>query len=148
VSDAISIHQDQAVQNEVPNRVDDVRRNFYIGDYFLLLLSTLHNKQDTKTYEYSELEEIPLNLNSLLQKLQGCISKQWYQFGLLLGIPMDVLEGFNLYSEEDCLVEVLDHWLKNHPGKPTWQQITDAQTKIKTFNDHQNSGMSFVTKLL
>lgn len=107
----------------------------------------MHKKEDTKTYEYSELEGIPLNLNSLLQKLQGCISKQWYQFGLLLGIPMDVLEGFNLYSEDDCLVEVLDHWLKNHPGKPTWQQITDAQRKIRTFNDHQNSGVSFITQL-
>ena len=59
---------------------------------------------------------------------------------------MDVLEGFNLYSEDDCLVEVLDHWLKNHPGKPTWQQITDAQRKIKTFNAHRNSGVS-ITQL-
>ena len=54
---------------------------------------------------------------------------------------MDVLEGFNLYSEEDCLVEVLDYWLKNHPSKPTWQEITDAQKKIETFNTDQDPGV-------
>ena len=54
---------------------------------------------------------------------------------------MDVLEEFNLYSEEDCLVEVLDYWLKNHPGKPTWQEITDAQREINTFNACQNEGI-------
>ena len=78
--------------------------------------------------------ETPLDLKSLSQKLQGQVSKQWYQFGLTLGLPMDVLEGFNLYSKEDCLVEVLDYWLKHHPGKPTWQEITEAQKKIETFN--------------
>ena len=53
---------------------------------------------------------------------------------------MDVLEGFNLYSEEDCLVEVLDYWLKHHPGKPTWQEITDAQKKVESFNTEQGAG--------
>ena len=52
---------------------------------------------------------------------------------------MDVLEGFNLYSEDGCLVEVLDYWLKHHPGKPTWQEVTDAQKTIETFNTEQNS---------
>ena len=73
-------------------------------------------------------------------KLQGQVSKQWYQFGLALGLPMDVLEEFNHYSEDDCLVEVLDHWLKHHPSQPTWQEITDAQSKIETFNTPNVSG--------
>ena len=58
---------------------------------------------------------------------------------------MDVLEGFNLYSEEDCLVEVLDYWLKNHPSKPTWQEITDAQRKLEMFN---SPGMLINTDML
>ena len=62
--------------------------------------------QDKDTYEYSQLVETPVNLKGLLEKLQGQISKQWYQLGLTLGLPMDVLEGFNLYSEDDCLAEV------------------------------------------
>jgi hypothetical protein len=90
--------------------------------------------------EYSQLVETPVNLKRLLEKLQGQISKQWYQLGLTLGLPMDVLEGFNLYSEDDCLVEVLEYWLKHHPGKPTWQEITDAQNKVVTFNTEQDVG--------
>ena len=93
-----------------------------------------------KDAEYSQLEETPVNLKRLLEKLQGQISKQWYQLGLSLGLPMDVLEGFNLYSEDDCLVEVLDYWLKHHPSKPTWQEITDAQKKVEIFNTEQDSG--------
>ena len=100
----------------------------------------LHTKQNRDTYEYGQLEEIPLDLKSLLQKLQGQISKQWYQFGLALGLPMDVLEGFNLYSEEDCLVEVLDYWLKHHTTQPTWQEITNAQSKIESFNICEDPG--------
>ena len=100
-------------------------------------VSCLQNK-DT---EYSQLEETPVNLKCLLEKLQGQISKQWYQLGLTLGLPMDVLEGFNLYSEDDCLAEVLDYWLKHHPGKPTWQEITDAQKKVEIFNTEQDTGM-------
>ena len=95
-----------------------------------------------KDIEYSQLEETPVNLKRLLEKLQGQISKQWYQLGLTLGLPMDVLEGFNLYSEDDCLIEVLDYWLKHHPaGKPTWQEITDAQKKVEIFNTEQDAGM-------
>ena len=52
---------------------------------------------------------------------------------------MDVLEGFNLYSEDGCQVEVLDYWLKHHSGKPTRQEVTDAQKTIETFNSEQNS---------
>lgn len=101
----------------------------------------IYTKQNEDTVcEYSELEEIPLDLKSLLKKLQGQASKQWYQFGLALGLPMDVLEGFNLYSEDDCLVEVLDYWLKHHPTQPTWQEITDAQRKIESFNTSKDSG--------
>ena len=98
----------------------------------------LQNK-DTDA-EYSQLEETPVNLKRLLEKLQGRISKQWYQLGLTLGLPMDVLEGFNLYSEDDCLVEVLDYWLKHHPARPTWQEIIDAQKKVEIFNTEQDAG--------
>ena len=56
---------------------------------------------------------------------------------------MDILEEFNLYSEEDCLVEVLEYWLKHHPAQPTWQEITDAQSKLETFNTTKDSGAQY-----
>ena len=110
---------------------------YHVTTIFFFSMPCLQNK-DT---EYSQLEETPVNLKRLLEKLQGQISKQWYQLGLTLGLPMDILEGFNLYSEDDCLVEVLDYWLKHHPGKPTWQVITDAQKKVEIFNTEQDAGM-------
>ena len=102
--------------------------------------TTVPCSENTDTYEYSKLEETPVNLKRLLEKLQGQVSKQWYQLGLALGLPMDVLEGFNLYTEDDCLTEVLDYWLKHHQGKPTWQEITDAQKKVVMFNTEQDTG--------
>ena len=85
---------------------------------------------------YGLLDEIPLDLNSLLHKLQGQVTSQWYQFGLAIGVPINILEQFNHHSEEDCLVEVLDYWLRHHPDQPTWQEVTEAQRTIKSFNDH------------
>ena len=35
------------------------------------------------------------------------------------------------YSEKDALVELLDYWLKNHPGRPTWEEVDVA---LKTIN--------------
>ena len=67
--------------------------------FFSFSVSCLQNK-DT---EYSQLEETPVNLKRLLEKLQGQISKQWYISAIGLTLGLDVLEGFNLYSENDCL---------------------------------------------
>ena len=60
---------------------------------------------------YGLLDETPLDLNSLLHKLQGQVSSQWYLFGLAIGVPIDVLKQFIHYSEQDCLVEPLDYIL-------------------------------------
>ena len=37
-------------------------------------------------------------------------------------------------QQNNCLVEVLDYWLKHHPEKPTQQEVTDAQMKIETLS--------------
>ena len=79
---------------------------------------------------YGFLEETPLNLNSLIHKLQGQVNTQWYQFGLVIGVPQEILEQ---YSECDHVVEVLDYWLKHHPGQPTWQEVADAQRKTEVY---------------
>ena len=55
---------------------------------------------------------------------------QWYQLGVAIGVPRKVLNQIENYSEESCLAEVLDYWLKHHPGQPSWKEITDAQRKI------------------
>ena len=59
-------------------------------------------------------------------------SKLWYQLGLELGVPVNFLETLIGYPDDDCLVEVLDNWLRNHPDKPTWDEIEKA---LQTFVD-------------
>ena len=59
-------------------------------------------------------------------RLQGRVSSRWYQFGLALGVPNSVLGQLKDYLDEDVLVEILDYWLKNHPFRPTWQDVATA----------------------
>lgn len=87
----------------------------------------------SKIFTKNQLPHIdhPPELNSLLKILKRReITSKWYQFGSALGVPKKILDQLTDYSEEDCLVELLDYWLKNHPQQPTWKEITDAQNKI------------------
>ena len=58
--------------------------------------------------------------------------KLWYQFGLKIGVPSEYLDQLKTYPENEleCMIEVADHWLRNHPNKPTWQEVEDAMTNI------------------
>lgn len=47
-----------------------------------------------------------------------------------LGVPVNFLETLIGYPDDDCLVEVLDNWLRNHPDKPTWDEIEKALRKF------------------
>ena len=75
-----------------------------------------------------------LDLDTLLIKLRGKVNTQlWYQFGLTIGVPKDFLENINGYPEEECMIEIADYWLRNHPDQPTWQDITDAVEKVQNY---------------
>ena len=74
-----------------------------------------------------------LDLESLLTKLQGKIKNQWYHFGLAIGVPNNALDQLYSHSEDDCLVEVLDYWLKNHPDQPTWKELADAVADLQDY---------------
>lgn len=54
----------------------------------------------------------------------------WYQLGDAFGIEKTILEKFTTYSPEESIIEMLDYWLRNHPGKPTWKEVADALRKI------------------
>jgi hypothetical protein len=54
----------------------------------------------------------------------------WYQLGEALGIEKAILEKFTTYSPEESIIEMLDYWLRNHSGKPTWKEVADALRKI------------------
>ena len=72
-----------------------------------------------------------LDLNCLLMKLRGNVDpKLWYQFGMAIGVPEDVLEKLKGYDEEQCMIELADYWLRNHPTKPTWSKIYDTAKSL------------------
>ena len=67
----------------------------------------------------------------MLHILQGQISdSQWYQFGVAIGVPRRVLSQIDNNSEESRLAEILEYWLKHHPGQPSWREITEALRKL------------------
>ena len=83
------------------------------------------------------LGETPIcDLNSLLHTLQRQISSKWYSFGLALGVPKEMLNQLKDYSDEECLVEVLDYWLKHHQTSPTWKEVMEAKMRV-TMNEPQ-----------
>ena len=58
---------------------------------------------------------------------------QWYQLGMAIGVPKEVLLELLGYSEEDCLIEILDYWLKNHSDQPTWKELADGLEDIQDY---------------
>lgn len=51
--------------------------------------------------------------------------------GLTFGVPKAFLEEIKQQPESECLIEVLDYWLRHHPGHPTWQEVIDIQKKSR-----------------
>ena len=80
-------------------------------------------------------ETVICDLNGLLPALRGQISSKWYSFGLAIGVPKQILNQLKYYPDEECLVEVLDYWLRHHPGKPTWKEIMEAKRKVNSDNE-------------
>ena len=75
-----------------------------------------------------------LNLDSLLLKLDGRLDTQWLSLGTALGIPTDFLTSLKGYTDKECMVEMLDHWLRHHPDQPTWKEVADAIENIRDYN--------------
>ena len=59
------------------------------------------------------------------------MTPKWYQFGQVLGIDNEVLDSYTGYSPEVCIIEVLDHWLRNHHTKPTWSDVAQALKEVE-----------------
>ena len=69
-----------------------------------------------------------LNLDTLLIQIASHISYKWYQFGQAAGIANEVLDKFLGYPSEQCIVEVLDFWLRNRreSNKCTWKDVAEV----------------------
>ena len=72
-------------------------------------------------------------MENLLHHLPLHVTAQWYIFGLAIGVPNEVLEQLKNCSPKGALDGVLNYWLRNHHGVPSWKEITDAQAKVEFF---------------
>ena len=71
-----------------------------------------------------------INLDILLIQLKPAVTDMWYQFGEAIGVNKKLLETCTRYPSDQSLVEILDNWLRNHSGQPTWNEIAEALTEI------------------
>ena len=72
------------------------------------------------------------NLDNLLIHLRSEVTPYWYQFGTIVGMDKDTLENYSKYPPEQCIIEVLDYWLRNHyDSKPTWRDVANVLKEIK-----------------
>lgn len=77
------------------------------------------------TYHINNTDDC-LNLDSLLIQLRSEVTPKWYQFGEAIGVGKKVLDKCVKYSPEESIVEILDKWLRNHAGHPTWREVAEA----------------------
>ena len=76
------------------------------------------NKSDTNS------PELNVTLDNLLIQLRPQLTPVWYKFGETAGIEKGVLDDFaKQCTPEDCVMEMLDYWLRNQADQPTWNDI-------------------------
>jgi hypothetical protein len=72
-----------------------------------------------------------VNLDNLLIQLRPQVTPKWYEFGVIVGIEKEVLDYFaSKCSPEECMVEMLDHWLRNREEQLTWREVARALKAI------------------
>ena len=79
-----------------------------------------------------------LDLDTLLIQLRSEVTHKWREFGLAVGLAEDLLDKYSKYPPEECIVEVLDVWLRSYDSntgsmtrKPTWKDVAKALRDIE-----------------
>ena len=67
----------------------------------------------------------------------------WREFGQAIGLAEELLDEYSMHPPEECIVEVLDVWLRNYNcsnrdtnnnsmrRKPTWRDVAKALREIE-----------------
>ena len=62
------------------------------------------------------------------------VTPMWYQYGQIIGVPEDTLVNCSSYPPSECIIEVLDYWLRNNLTPLTW---SDVATTLREMDLHQ-----------
>ena len=71
------------------------------------------------------------NLDNLLIQLRSEVTPYWCQFGTVIGMDKATLEEYSKYPPEQCLIEVIDFWVRIQDNQPTWRAVADVLKEIK-----------------
>lgn len=70
-------------------------------------------------------------MDSLLIQLSSQVTSKWYELGLVIGIAKENLDEYSCHPPSECLVEVLDYWLRNNPNLPTWRDVAEVLKEVE-----------------
>ena len=73
---------------------------------------------------------ILVTLDLLLNLAKKEIAPKWYEFGEVVGVPKEVLDSWYQYTLDQRVIEVLDYWLRHHPGSLTWNNVADTLNDV------------------
>ena len=65
-----------------------------------------------------------------MKQIRDQVTPKWYQFGLAVGINREILNEFSNFPPEECIVEVLDIWLRTNETSITWRDVADTLKEI------------------
>ena len=75
-----------------------------------------------------------MDFNSLLIQVRSQVTPKWKELGSVVGISKELLDKYSSYPPEECIVEVLDYWLRSHSAtgavRLTWRDVGDTLMKI------------------
>lgn len=72
-----------------------------------------------------------INLDNLLIQLRDEVTPHWQKFGMIIGVPKDIIVKCSEYPPDQCIIEILDHWLRHHKDGPlTWRDVAEVLRQI------------------
>ena len=67
----------------------------------------------------------------MLIQLRPQVGPRWYAFGEAAGIERKVLDKYaSECGPEECMVEMLDYWLRNSAKRLTWKEVARILKRI------------------
>lgn len=64
----------------------------------------------------------------MLLQIRTQVTPVWYEFGQAVGVSQEILDKCLGHPADECVVEVLDHWLRMH--NPTWKDVSKGLSEV------------------
>lgn len=90
-----------------------------------------------------------VNLDTLLIQLRDEVTPHWQKFGRIIGVPNDMIVKCSKYPPDQCMIEILDYWLRQHNDAPlTWRDVAQALRQINLSQLSETILETYVTGII